>query len=65
MTKIEAIHSMFKGNKVTHEHFSSDEWMTMKDGKILLEDGVICTIGEFFYYRQGSSWNDGYSLWGE
>lgn len=48
MTKIEAIHSMFKGNKVTHKHFNSDEWMTIKDGKILLEDGVICTIGEFF-----------------
>lgn len=62
MSKDEAIKEMQKGNKITHEHFSSNEWMTMKDGKILLEDGVRCDPYEFWRWRTFPSWDNGYSL---
>jgi hypothetical protein len=62
MTKTEAVIAMRKGLKVQHRHFSKDEWMTMKDGNIHLEDGVICTPEEFWKWRTDSSWNDNYSI---
>lgn len=62
MSKDEAIEAMRKGEKVTHRHFDSREWMTLQDGKILLEDGVKCYPHEFWHWRKDESWNDGYSL---
>lgn len=62
MTKTEAIQQMQKGVRITHEWFSDQEWMTIKDGKILLEDGLKCSSDEFWSYRTNESWNDGYSL---
>lgn len=63
MTKKEAIQEMRKGYKITHVHFSDNEWMTIKDGKLLLEDGVVCSISEFFSWRQDDSWEEGYSIY--
>jgi hypothetical protein len=51
MTKQEAIELMKQGVKVTHPTFTSDEWMTMKDGKILTEDGYTHDPYEFWSYR--------------
>lgn len=65
MNKQEAIQAMIDGKKVTHNHFSTNEWMTIKYGKIVLEDGVICPPAEFWEWRQDESWNDGYSLFEE
>lgn len=62
MTKQDAIQAMREGKKVTHEHFSSNEWMMMVDDRILLEDGVICSQYEFWRWRTNESWNQGYSL---
>ena len=62
MTKQEAIAEMQKGNKVRFKDFSPDEWMTMKNGNIVLEDGVRCCPDEFWKWRTNESWNDGYSL---
>ena len=62
MTKIEAIELMRKGEKITHEWFSANEWMTIENGKILLEDGVKCSLYEFFSYRTNNSWDKGYSI---
>lgn len=62
MTKTEAIEAMRQGIKITHEHFSPDEWMTMKGNLILLEDGVECSQYEFWRWRTDESWNDGYSV---
>lgn len=62
MTKSEAITAMKNGLKVTHRYFSSDEWMTMQDGRILLEDGCKCSPEEFWRWRKDNNWNDGYSL---
>lgn len=62
MTKSEALVHMESGVKVTHRHFSDNEWMTIVDCKILLEDGVKCSQSEFWRWRTDASWNDGYSI---
>ena len=62
MTKEEAIKAMSEGKKVTHWCFSINEWMTMKDGMIALEDGVVCPPKEFWQWRTDTVWNDGYEI---
>ena len=62
MTKQEAIEKMRQGIKITHENFTSDEWMTMDGFTIVLEDGVKCDDFEFWRWRTDKSWNDGYSF---
>jgi hypothetical protein len=62
MTKEEAIAAMRQGKRVTHHWFTSDEWMTIDRGEILLEDGVRCDYYEFWNSRFQEGWKDGYSL---
>ena len=47
MSKEEAIQAMKEGKKVTHRFFSSDEWMTIENGFLLLEDGVVLNAGAY------------------
>lgn len=63
MTKEEALQAMHEGVKITHSHFTPNEFMTIDRGDILLEDGVRCSIQEFFRWRTGESWQDGYYLY--
>ena len=63
MTKQEAISEMKNGKKITHTWFDRTEWMTIENGKLLLEDGVRCSLLEFFSYRTDESWDDGYSFY--
>ena len=65
MNKQEAILAMQEGKKVTHLYFSPNEWMTMKEGMIVLEDGVIYPPKEFWQWRTDRGWNDGYELFNE
>lgn len=58
--KEQALEYMRQGMRIRFKHFLPDEWMTIKNGMILLEDGVVCSISEFFKYRTSESWNDGY-----
>lgn len=62
LSKAEALQLMQSGEKITHKWFDKNEWMTIKNGKLLLEDGVVCDIKEFFLYRDSESWKNGYSL---
>lgn len=66
MNKQEAILAMKEGKKVRCKNFFSNEYMSMKDGMMVLEDGVIpgvtCTPEEFWKYRTDSRWDDGYEL---
>lgn len=62
MTKTEAIQAMQEGKKVTHQYFDAKEWMTMSNGMVVLEDGVVCTPNEFWHWRTVPAWNDGYEL---
>lgn len=65
MTKEDAIIQMRQGKKITHTYFLSDEWITIKNGKILFEDGVMSNFEEFWNLRNQDFWNDGYELYNE
>jgi len=65
LTKTQAIELMKIGTKITHSSFTDDEWMTMENGKILLEDGVRCSTHEFWRWRELKCWDDGYSIWND
>lgn len=60
MNKAEAIQAMQDGKKVTHVSFTSDEWATMQNGKILLEDGVRCSPAEFWRWRTAAGFDNGW-----
>lgn len=62
MTKQEAIAAMQEGKKVRHYNFSIEEWMTMEGDDIKLEDNVVCDAMEFWRWRSGPAWQDGYSI---
>ena len=62
MNKEEAIQAMKEGKKVTHRHFAPDEWMTIRMGMMVLEDGVVCTPQEFWQWRTDPVWDNGYKL---
>ena len=65
MNKQEGIHAMQEGKKVTHRYFTPNEWMTMKEGMIVLEDGGVCPPDEFWQWRIDPVWNDEYELFNE
>lgn len=62
MTKEAAIRMMYRGRKITHRYFSPGEWMTMQNGMIVLEDGVICSPQEFWKQRTDPVRDDGYEI---
>ena len=62
MNKKEAIQAMQEGKKITHKYFMPEEWMTMRKGMIVLEDGVVCTPEEFWKWRTAIGWDYGYKL---
>lgn len=62
MTKQEAIDAMKQGKKVTHKNFTKNEWMTMEGWKMIFEDGNVCHSEEFWRWRTGVVWLDGYSI---
>jgi len=63
MTKQDAIGVMTQGVKVTHDTFSNEEWITMKDDSILTEEGYLMNPIEFWSYRQNKSFDDGWYLY--
>ena len=64
MTKSEALTQMMMGKKLTHTNFTPEEWVTTGDeGQYILENGVECSASEFWQWRLGNEWNDGWELW--
>lgn len=63
--KDQALKLMQQGIKITHDYFTSEEWMTIKKGKLVFEDGYTCTIEEFYKDRNGKGWETGYYLFKE
>ena len=52
-----------KSRARTVRFFSKEEWVTQcTNGKLCLEDGVMCDPEEFWRYRQGSVWDDGWEI---
>ena len=64
MTKQEAISQMRAGKKLTHVHFSSEEWVKSDEtGAVYtFEDGVVCSEREFWHWRTALSWEGGWDL---
>lgn len=65
MTKEEAIKAMSEGKKVRHKYFSAEEWVTMKNGEYLFEDGYSVLPELFWYDRQDSYWNNDWEYYRE
>ena len=62
--KEEAIKLMHQGIKITHRYFDPSEWMLINSkNQIELEDGVKCSIEEFFRYRNTECWDNGYKIY--
>jgi hypothetical protein len=54
MNKLEMMQAVKDGAKVTHPYFSPDEWMAKgSGGGVVFEDGVKCSWGKYWLYRQG------------
>lgn len=52
---------MEQGVKMTHAYFSSNEWVTYSNGRILFEDNVRMSIHEFWADRRGPGFDNGWS----
>lgn len=65
MTKAEAIEAIRQGKKVTHSYFTNDEFITMKNGRIITEEGYSASPEEFWRYRTSESWNEHWELFQE
>ena len=62
MTKADAIRAMSNGEKVTHNYFSSEEWVTEQNGRFLFEDDCKCEFNDFWIDHDGTTWQDGWSI---
>lgn len=65
MTKQEAIIEMQKGIKIIHTSFSPWEWITLKSGEFLFEDGYTVDPDLFWLDRQGEEWEIGWDYFPE
>lgn len=66
MTKDEALAALEDGEKITHEFFTSNEFIqkgTVHD--LMFEDGCECSFAEFWHYRSESWWDDNWSIFKE
>jgi hypothetical protein len=65
MSKDEAIEQMKLGHKLTHRHFTNDEWIkTNQKGEVyIFEDGVEWPKYEFWLWRTDKSWESDWELY--
>lgn len=58
MTFQEMLAAIRNGARVTHRHFSPDEWLEYAGPSMFVfEDGVLCSVREFQRYRR-DIWKD-------
>lgn len=60
MTIEKAKQALREGKKVTHYYMSEGEWVELKDGKIVSEDGV--THSEFWQLRTSEGWQTDWEI---
>jgi len=58
MTRNQAQKALLKGKKITHRFFFSDEFIQIKNGVLVDEKGYH--MRQFWFDRQGESWDTGY-----
>ena len=63
MNKREAKSLMEDGVRVTHRTFLDDEWMTMKKGEVLTDDGFLHSPLIFWSYRNSEVWDNDYFIY--
>lgn len=64
MNKAEAIEAMKAGAKITHVNFLPEEWIIMEGNKtIVTEECYAVSAAEFWRWRTGGNWDNGYSIW--
>ena len=63
MTKDEAIQAMDRGETVTHNTFTPDEWMRKRHMVYEFEDGVTCPAEDFWMFRKEEWWNTGWKIY--
>lgn len=62
MNKQEAIKALDMGKTLKHQSFTSSEWVRgIGLGEYEFEDGVKCSASEFWAYRKGDWFNEGWS----
>lgn len=63
MTRQEAIQAMKEGRNIRHRFFSPNEFIYMnEEGRIVLTEGYTVDSREFWYYRGGVHWEDGWEI---
>jgi len=62
MTKQEAIIAMEAGKKVRHKNFLENEFATMENGMMFLEDGVNIIPEVFWKFRTNPGWDNGWEI---
>lgn len=64
MTKQEAIDAMLQGKKVTHEHFTDNEWVKLNGHyEFEFEDGCRIICDTFWKDRKGERWEVGWHIY--
>ena len=65
MNRKEAKMSLDRGYRLTHRHFSDDEWIEKSkeySGRYLFEDGNVGLIDDFWKYRKSDSFDTDWSI---
>ena len=62
MNKSEAINAMQHGKYLTHRFFGDDEFISMKEGYIVTEEGYKCTPSSFWNDRTDANWDEDWSI---
>lgn len=62
MTKQEAIKAMRAGKKLTHRHFTPNEFITIKLGRIVDENGYSFNANEFWSFRTAETFDTDWKL---
>ena len=65
MTKDEVLKALSEGKKVTHAHFTGNEWLRVIDDGYEFEDGVQCAEADFWHFRTDWSWQKDWSIFND
>jgi len=65
MNMLEAKQALLAGKVLTHEYFSSGEWVKQEEDEYVMEDGVRCSPKEFWAYRNQEHFNRGWKIFNE
>ena len=65
MNREEAIEALENGKKLTHQHFTKNEWVKISAEMYQFEDGCRCEPELFWKGRTGGTWESGWKEYGQ